>query len=222
MNRPENVDITTTMIAPTDRVRWGPIFAGLFAALTTLVVLGVLGIAVGLSSYNAGEPARNFGIGAGIWGAISAFIAFAVGGWLASFTAAIRNRGYGILNGAMVWVVAIPLLLYLLAGGIGSLLATAGNVAQAGAQAAGAAVANNPNLQPTAQAAATAIQGAGQTAGQQVTPQQVEQATQTAGTGAWGLLLSLVLGFLAASFGGMLGAREPNGMMTTRTTPRAM
>jgi hypothetical protein len=220
MNRPENVDVTTALIAPTDRVRWGPIFAGLFAALTTLVVLGVLGLAIGLSSYNAGEPARNFGIGAGIWGSISALIAFAVGGWLASFTASIRSRGYGMLNGAMVWVVAIPLLLYLLAGGIGTLLTTAGNVAQAGAQAAGAAVANNPNLQPTAQAAATAIQGAGQAAGQQVTPQQVEQATQSASTGAWGLLLSLVLGFLAATFGGMLGAREPANMNTARTTSR--
>src|SRR5687768_350711 len=103
MNR---YDVDATVInRPTDRVRWAAVFAGLFAALTTLVVLSLLGLAIGFSSYNAGEPLQNFGIGAGIWGAISAVIAFAVGGWLAARTAALAGRGIGALNGAMVWIV---------------------------------------------------------------------------------------------------------------------
>ncbi len=77
-----DTEVDATIVAtPTDRVRWGAIFAGLFAALAVLIVLGVLGLAIGLSSYNAGQPAANFGVGAGIWGAISALIAFAIGGW---------------------------------------------------------------------------------------------------------------------------------------------
>jgi hypothetical protein len=41
---------------PTDRVRWGPILAGTFAALTALAVLSTLGTAIGLSAY---DPART-------------------------------------------------------------------------------------------------------------------------------------------------------------------
>jgi hypothetical protein len=204
------VGVTTSVVTPTDRVRWGPIFAGLFATLTTLAVLALLGIAVGLSSYNAGEPASNFGIGAGIWGIISALIAFAIGGWLASTTAAVRGRGNGLLNGAMVWVVAIPLLLYLLAGGLGTALNAAANAAPAAAQVA-ATAASNPAVQATAQGA----QNSAQDAAQQVTPQNVEQATRTASTGAWGTLIALVLGFLASSIGGIVGARSEDEVRTT-------
>ncbi len=244
-NTPSDVDINTTaVVTPVDRVRWGPIFAGLFAALSTLAVLAVLGLAVGLSSYDASEPARNFGIGAGVWGAISALIAFFIGGWLASYTAAVRGR-WGMLNGAMVWVVAIPLLLYLIAGGVGTLLNTASNVAsgaaanpaianpanlpggQAGAQnpAAGDQGQVNPqNANPATggqDAGATGNQGTtGNTApGQNVTPQQAEDAARSAGAGAWGVLLSLVLGFLASSFGGWLGARRTT-YMEPQTLPR--
>src|SRR5437870_50739 len=120
MNTPVNrYDIDTTIVnRPVDRVRWASIFAGLFAAMSALVVLTVLGLAIGLSSYNAGEPASAFGIGAGIWGAISALIAFLIGGWLAARTAALPGRGNGVLNGAMVWLVAVPLMLFLLGSGL--------------------------------------------------------------------------------------------------------
>src|SRR5687768_5733380 len=40
---------------PTDRVRWGPILAGTFAALTTLAILSTLGAAIGFSSYDRGQ-----------------------------------------------------------------------------------------------------------------------------------------------------------------------
>src|SRR3954447_15379623 len=105
-----DVNVSATAVTPTDRVRWGSIIAGLFAALSTLAVLTVLGIAVAGSAYDPGDSARAFGIGAGIWSAVSALIAFFIGGWLASRSAAVRSEGSGVLNGAMVWVVAIPLI----------------------------------------------------------------------------------------------------------------
>jgi hypothetical protein len=204
---------------PRDLVRWGPVIAGLFAALATLATLTVLGLAIGLSSYNAGDQASSFGIGAGIWGAISALIAFGVGGWLAGRTAATRGTGSGILNGAMVWFVAIPLLLYLLGSGIGALARTAGSVAGTAAsvaapivgQAAGVA-ANNPVPQATvaagAQGAGQAVQATAQAIAGQVTPQRVEAAANTAATAAWGTLLSLGLAAAAAIAGGYFGARR--------------
>ena len=96
------VDIDTTVVnTPTDRVRWGPILAGLFAAMSVLIVLSVLGLAVGLSNVDAGDRPANFGIGAGIWGAVSALLAFFFGGWMAARTSAVRV-GNGALQGSMV------------------------------------------------------------------------------------------------------------------------
>lgn len=218
--------------APKDLIRWGPILGGLFAALATLIALGVLGIAIGLSTFDAANINRSLGIGAGIWGAITALLAFLVGGWVAGKAAAFSGSTSGIMNGAMVWFVAIPALVYLLAGGIGALASTAGNIAgtaiQAGATAAGgagAAAANNPAVQATAQAGAAAAGGAAanaaataQAAISNVTPQDVNNAADTAASGAWGTLLSLGLTAAAAIGGGYLGAR-PTG--NTRAVRRA-
>jgi hypothetical protein len=201
-----------------DLVRWGPVIAGLFAALAALATLTVLGLAIGLSAYNAGDSASSFGIGAGIWGAISALISFFVGGWMAGRTSALRGTNSGILNGAMVWFVAIPLLLYLLGSGIGAVVRTAGNVAGTAAQAAGSAAgaaagqaADNPATQATAQAGASnlgqAAQATAQALGDQVTPSRVEEAADTADNAAWGTLLSLGLAAGAAVAGGYAGAR---------------
>jgi hypothetical protein len=225
-DRPDNAttvrdtrDDTIDVDRPRDLVRWGPVIAGLFAALATLAALTVLGLAIGLSSYNVGDQASSFGIGAGIWGAISALIAFGIGGWLAGRTAATRGTSSGILNGAMVWFVAVPLLVYMLGSGIGALARTAGSVAGTAAsvaapiagQAADAA-ASNPALQATAatgvQGAGQAIQATAQALGDQVTPQRVETAANSAGSAAWGTLLSLGLAAAAAIAGGYLGARR--------------
>jgi hypothetical protein len=48
-------------------------------------------------------------------------ISFFVGGWMAGRTSALRGTSSGILNAAMLWFVAIPLLVYLLGSGIGAL-----------------------------------------------------------------------------------------------------
>src|SRR3712207_6616613 len=95
---------------PADLICWGPILGGLFAALATLITLSVLGLAIGLSAFDPGDPLGNFGIGAGIWGALTALIAFFVGGWVAGRSAAFNGKTSGLFNGAMVWFVAIPLL----------------------------------------------------------------------------------------------------------------
>lgn len=218
-----DVNITTAVATPTDRVRWGPIIAGLFAALSTLVVLSVLGIAVAGSAFDPGDNARNYGIGAGIWGAISMLLAFFIGGWLASRSAAVRGHGSGVLNGAMVWVVTIPLLLYMLMGGIGSLFRTAGNVTTAGVQAAGNAAgqladrtsdpADRQRIEDQARTASARIAATTQQAGQQINqaindPNNQQQAAKATAKGAWGTLVSLLLGLGAAAAGGWVGARD--------------
>ena len=123
---PAAAQLDVDVVTPVDRVRWGPILAGLFAALATLAVLAILGLAIGASAFTPGDQGSTFGLGAGIWGAVSTLLAFGVGGWIAARTAAVRGRSSGILNGAMVWFVAIPLLIYALGAGIGAIATTPG------------------------------------------------------------------------------------------------
>lgn len=203
---------------PVDLVRWGPVIAGLLAALSTLAVLSVLGLAIGLGNYDPGDRLSNFGLGAGIWAGISALLSFLVGGWMAARTAGVRGRNNGILNGAMVWFLAIPMLLYLLGSGVSALVGTATNVAGNVVQAGGQAM-SNPTTAATIQAGA---QGAGATAqavatNVNVTPQDVKSATNTASSTAWGTLLSLGLSAAAALAGGALGAR-PEEEATTHVS----
>ncbi len=224
-------EVNTAVYTPTSHVSWGSIIAGLFSAVTVLISLAVLGIALGLSSVDPNAPAGSVGAGIGIWGIVSALIAFAVGGAVAGHTAALPGRGKGALNGLLVWIVAIPLLLYLLSSGVGSILGTVTSFAttaiQAAAPIAAAAIpaaattAQNPTAQAAAAtAAATGVSAAAavgtqvQTAVASVDPAQVKQA---AGNVAWGTLLWLGLGFLAATLGGAFAARSEDRISVAGT-----
>jgi len=119
--------VSQVMTLPTDRVRWGPIWAGLLAAFFTLLVLSLLGLAIGASTVNAGQAAQgsgnqNAGQYSAIWAGISAILAFLVGGYVAGRTAAVHERGWAALNGALVFLLALPLLLWLASQGLGALI----------------------------------------------------------------------------------------------------
>jgi|GEM_PF-1058404 len=234
--RPEDAPLTTV-----DRVRWGAVIAGLFAAVSVLIVLAVAGIAIGFSTFKAGDNASGLLLGTGIWGGLSVLVAFFVGGGTAARTAAVHGRGNGALNGLMVYLVALPLLLYTLIGGVGSLLNTVTSAAATGAQVAAQAVA--PVVQQGAQAAATTVAGpagtqlvaTAQAAAAAIAPSvqaavptiqaavnnvpaaQVQQAANTVTQTALTTLLSLGLGVLAAVLGGMLGARSTDALVSTTT-----
>jgi len=203
INETPDIVVENRVEAPIDRVRWGAILAGLFAALSTLALLSLFGLAIGASTFDANDRVQNYGLGAGIWGGVSALLAFLLGGWVAAKTAAVRGERNGLLNGAMVWAVAVPLLLYLLTSGAGSLLGTAAN---AGAQAAGvaAATAAGQGIDPAA-SAQQSVQGLQN----QVSAQDAEQIADTTARTAWGTLGSLLMGLGAAAMGGYLGAHVP-------------
>src|SRR5688500_1399819 len=121
---------------PTDRIRWGPILAGTFAALTALAVLSTLGTAIGLSAYDPGQDdPRNFARAGGIWGVLSLILAFAFGGWLTARAAAVKGRSNGMLNGFMVAGFGIPLMLFMLGSMASAMGQTAAAVADDAQQA---------------------------------------------------------------------------------------
>lgn len=225
-------DIDTTVVTPVDRVRWGPMLAGMFSALSTLLVLTLVGLAIGAASFNPGDRASGFGVGAGIWSAISLLLAFAVGGYVAARTAAVAGGRNGMINGALMWAVAIPLLLYALGSGVGALLGTAGSIAATGVTVAGqvaSGAASNPDTVATAQAGAAVAPNAAATAQAGIanvqataqalnTPQNQEAVADGVRNAALGALVPLLLSLGAAALGGYLGARKE---MDTTTVHQA-
>jgi hypothetical protein len=192
----EQVDVALGV--PTDRVRWGPILAGTFAALTGLAVLSTLGAAIGLSAYDRGDSPGWYAMGAGIWGVIAMILAFLFGGWITGRSTAIRGGENGLLNGFMVGAVALPLLMFLL-GSASTMVGTR-------MMDAGGDTAVTSPLDQARQASAT-ITSPDQTA---LTDQSADARRLGSGA-AWTVLASMVLALTAASIAGYAGARDEHG-----------
>jgi hypothetical protein len=170
-----------------DRVHWGPIWAGLFTATTAMILLGLLGVAIGLTvsddpAWARGDVRTNT-TGAAIWGAISGIISFFVGGWAAAKMSAIFSRGWGAWNGALVFMLSLPLTLLLASSGLGSLLGAVGQLAPAF------------NVNP----------GSFSNAAQDLSMRSIRSAL--AGTAWWSLIGSIVA-LAAAAVGGAIGTRR--------------
>jgi hypothetical protein len=186
-----------------DRVHWGPIVAGLLTALTALLLLSLLGLAIGLTTMNAGTaaaqgaPPADAGRNSAIWAAVSGILSFLLGGYVAGRTAALFNRGWGALNGALVFMLAVPLILWLAGQGLGTVLGSLGNLS--------GALASNPGAAQATQGAASQAQAAAQN----VQPIDVARAAEAARNTAWGTLAGSLLGLAASACGGWLGTRHP-------------
>ena len=191
-----------TVVSPTDRVRWGPVWAGLFIAVSTWVVLSVLGLGIGLSAYDPGKSAQGYGWGAAIWAGVSAIIAFILGGWWAARTAAVRGESNGLINGVMVWAVGVPLLFLLFGAGMAPVLATRGDQISNRARQAAAQLGATPS-------------GTEQPGEGAMTPATTSNARQA----AWGTLVALLLGLGASALGGFMGARGTDVRWRTRGEP---
>jgi hypothetical protein len=166
-----------------DSTRWGPVWAGLIAALTTFLLLELLALGTGLLSINLDPNAANQ---ANPWvSAIIGLIAFFTGGSVAGMTSSIRGTATGLLNGFLVWALGTVLILLFSVLGLGQVFGALGNVVgQLGA------------LQGV-------LQGGGLNV-PNVDPQQILGAVRNAALAAF---FSLVLSAAAAALGGWLGGR---------------
>lgn len=165
-----------------NRVQWGPIIAGSLAALGTLLVLTILGIAIGSSAIEPGADVTDWGTGAGIWGGLSALASLFIGGWVAAKTAAVDGPFAGLMNGLMAALTTIVALLVAAALGLDNALGFLGG--------------NLSNL-------------ANFTNDATVNGQVADNgAFNDLERGAWGTLLAVLLGLGAAALGGLLGHNQ--------------
>jgi len=167
-----------------NRVQWGPIIAGVLTSIATLLILSVLGLAIGASAFEPRDAGESIGTGAAIWGALSAIVAFFLGGWVAAKTAAVGGPGSGMINGLMVGATILALLLWLVGSGVASIVG-----------AIGSNIVDIANL----------VQDQGQTAQQQAQTADTQQAFENVRDSAWGTLAGLLLPLIAAAVGGYLG-----------------
>jgi hypothetical protein len=186
-----------------DRVRWGPILAGLVTALTALTVFLMLGAAIGLTAFGPCSSSGAVTTAVGIWSAVSAFIALILGGWVAGKTAAVDNADNSLLNGFLVGAALVVLLLVMAVAGVGNLFGLIGGAAGGVFHAA----ASNPGaLQHALTDASPLVNNAANNANV-----SGAQAQAQASTGAWYVFISIVVGLIAATIGGWLGFVSRHG-----------
>lgn len=94
-------------------IAWSAIWVGVLSALAVALLIGLLGFAVGANEVARYVDWKKIRIVTVAFSIAGAFFAFVAGGWAASRIAGIRRSEPAILHGAIVWLVAIPLLLAL-------------------------------------------------------------------------------------------------------------
>lgn len=185
----------TQIVEYHDRVRWGPIFAGIVTALAAQLILSALGAAIGATSIaGSGAPrsdASGVGSAVGIWSIISLFLSLLIGGWMTARTSGPMNRSTALLNGAILWAATLALSSWLLASGVtgafGVLASNAGEIINQTQQGA----VNVPNNVPN------------------VTAQETRNIAGNAARIGWSFVFGSLLGLAASLIGSSIGARSP-------------
>jgi hypothetical protein len=113
------------------KVRWSAVIAGLFLAVGTQILLGLLGAAVGLTAMDARapNPMASFGPSAGVWTAVVALFSLFVGGYAAAKLSGSIRRADGVLSGTLTWASSLVVALWLTFAGL-SAAATAASPTQ--------------------------------------------------------------------------------------------
>lgn len=98
-------------------VAWSAIWVGTLTALAVGLIIGLVGLALGANEVSGYVDWKKVRLIGAIFSIGGAFFAFVAGGWTAARIAGIRRSEPAILHGAIVWLLALPLLLALAAVG---------------------------------------------------------------------------------------------------------
>lgn len=114
-----------SVVDPAERsgVRWSGVFSGLLVGTGVVLLLAVLGVAIGLPalpdlSATSADDALRPGMGVGVWVALSLLIAFFVAGLVSTRAANHPVRAGATIQGMVVWVLGVLAILGLLVSGI--------------------------------------------------------------------------------------------------------
>src|ERR1043165_4298836 len=94
-------------------VAWSAVWVGALTALAVGLIIGLLGYALGANEVAGYVDWKKVRVMSLIFSSGGGFFACVAGGWAAGRVGGIRRSAPAILHGAIVWLVAIPLLLIL-------------------------------------------------------------------------------------------------------------
>ncbi len=224
----------TSTPALLSRVSWGAIFAGTVIALGVLILLSILGTAIGIQAIDpgTGAPFEGIGIGAGIWWIVTSIVALGIGGFVAARLSGIPDKSSATAHGASVWGLVTILTVWMAASAVGSTINTAAGAfagafrvaGSAATTAADAATSPNSPVDISASEIENAAQEAVNTAqrqAQQIDTQELRadaeaaaiRASEGLSTAAWYAFFASLLAFGAAVLGA--GAGSPKRTFVT-------
>ncbi len=177
-------------------VYWSAIWVGVLAAVAVALLFGLAAIAVGAHEMGPGRGIvkwSEFGMGALFFGVVGSFAAFVAGGWIAGRIAGVEHAETAMLQGAIVWLLTVPMFITLAALGAGNLFGAwfnglAGTPVWVGNGAAGA----DPN------------------------------AAAAARNGALGAFTMLLISLIGSVLGGWMASGEPMTVNLRRTARHDM
>jgi hypothetical protein len=206
-DRPIEYDAERSTVAVADyhdRVRWGPIFAGLAITLSTQLVLSALSTAIGSTNIAGSDAPRSYAddvsIAVGISAIVGLLVSLLVGGWMTARTCGPMKKSTGLLNGAILWATTLVISAWLLSSGVsGAFGVAASNAAPIVNQAQQNGV-NIPAKVPTP------------------TAQQTRDIAGNLSKASWSFAIGSLLGLGATLVGVSIGTREyrPTPVQTVR------
>lgn len=116
---------------PRKGVSWRAIFAGTLTVISIMVVLNLIGLAIGFGSIEPTEesnPLKGLGTGALIWWILSNLIALFGGAYVAARVGVSFSNKSGIIQGIMTWALYTIVSAWLLTTAIGSIISGVGNL----------------------------------------------------------------------------------------------
>jgi hypothetical protein len=98
---------------------WSAVWVGALSALAVGLIIGLIGYAIGAHQLTAPRTMtfRNVRLISTIFSVGGALFAFVVGGWVAARIVGARRAEPAILHGVIAWLVTVPVMLALSAGG---------------------------------------------------------------------------------------------------------
>lgn len=220
---------------PLFNLRWSGVIAGLVVGVATYLALLLVGVTVGLATFNVGAlpTGGKASMAVMLWNIVSLLVAAFIGGYVAARGAGMRRASDGVFHGVVAWGVALLVVAFVATSATGSVFgsllyqapgtaaatADAATRLQEGDRQAAIDVLRN-RLGLSEDQAGRVVDQALVAAGQpeRTSPGAREQAENGIKTlsavGAW-LSAAVIVSLLATISGGVLGARAARRMRGT-------
>ncbi|MGV2827208.1 hypothetical protein [Myxosarcina sp. GI1(2024)] len=184
--------VNKTIVDYHDRVRWGPIFAGIVVSIATQLLLSALAVPIGFSAGALDADAEVLVSGISIWSIVSLLIALFLGSWITASTCGPMNKKTALLHGLILWATTLAISAWLLASGLsGTFGVVAANMGEILNQVERPGGINVPKQVPNISAA------------------EAQNLAEYSVKTAWTFIFGSLLGLVAALIGAAIGARKP-------------